>query len=160
MRRILFPLTLVVLPLFAGLSLCAQEAAPSTPAPARHVSLSPVQMELQKVVAAIKTKVRSGARNEAALSEELKGFDRILESHKDGDPEELSRVLLMKAMLYVEVLKELDKGEELILQLKADYPQTEVGQKAESLLAMIGQLRESEKIQASMKQGNVFPDFD
>jgi peroxiredoxin len=139
----------------------AQNAAPAAvPSPAPEAkAMSPIKQELQTVVNAIKVKIRAGSRTEAALAEELKGFDTILASHKGENAEDLSAVLLMKAMLYVEVLKDLDKGEALLKQLKADFPATEIGRKSDTFLSMLAELRESQRAQAALAVGAVFPDF-
>ncbi|MBK9991390.1 MAG: TlpA family protein disulfide reductase [Verrucomicrobia bacterium] len=132
-------------------------AAPVAP-PA--VAPSVVQTELRQLVGKIKAKLQSGARNEEALTEELKGFDAIIAAHKGEQAEDLAQVLFMKAMLYIEVLKDLDKGENLLKQLKQDYPKTQLAQKVDGLLPVIAQQRETQKIQAAFAPGAQFPDFD
>jgi peroxiredoxin len=66
----------------------------------------------------------------------------------------------MKSMLYVEVLKNIDKGEALLNQIKTDYPQSKIAPKVDSMMPMLAQQRESLKAMAALAVGKVFPDFD
>lgn len=137
--------------------------APATPqtgplAPAR--TLSPIQAELQAVVGGIKAKMQAGAKTEADLAEPMKGFDAILTKHKGEAPEELSFVLFMKAMLYVQVLHAPDKAAAVIEQIKTDFPGTQMAAKADGMLESLRSLKEAERLQSLLVAGAVFPDFE
>jgi thiol-disulfide isomerase/thioredoxin len=119
-----------------------------------------VTVELQQLVESTKVKIQAGANTEAALSEELKAFDALLAEHKDEKTEAVAQVLLMKAMLYVEVIKDYDKGGELLEQLKAGFPETQAGQNADKVLGSLDQMKETMKIQSALKPGVAFPDFN
>jgi peroxiredoxin len=90
----------------------------------------------------------------------LKEFDRILASHKDEKTDDMAQVLLMKAMLYVQVLDQSDKGVELIQQLKRDYPDTTQGKNADEILSDVKRQAEAKKIRSGLVEGAKFPDFD
>jgi thiol-disulfide isomerase/thioredoxin len=129
----------------------------ATPPPAAQPD---VTVKLQQLVEGTKVKIQAGANTEASLSEELKAFDALLAEHKDEKTEAVAQVLLMKALLYVEVIKDYDKGEELLKQLKADFPETQAGQHVDKVLASLDQMKASMKLQSALKPGVVFPDFN
>jgi len=150
---LLFAWTTSVAVWAAGETTAAQAPATAPAAP------SAVQIELKQVVDKIKTKLQAGARTEEALAEDMKGFDAILAAHKDEKTNDVAQVLVMKAMLYVEVLHNFDKGEELLKQLKKDFSDTQIGQRVDGMLSMLAQQKESQKLQASFVPGAIFPDF-
>lgn len=137
----------------------APVAASETSAPAAP-TLTGVQAELKQLVENIKTKLRAGSRTEESLAEELKGFDAILAAHKGEQSEDLAQVLMMKAGLYLEIFQNLEKGEALIKQMKAEFPQTEIGKQADGILDMLAQRKEAEKTKAAFAPGAIFPDFN
>jgi len=139
----------------------ANEApAPSSiPAGLAPAGKAEVTTELQALVGKIKTKLQSGARTEEALAEEVKGFDVILAAHKDEKTDAVAQVLMMKAMLYVEVFQNVEKGTALLTQVKTDFPQTQIAQKIDSILGMLAEQKDAIKLQASLAPGVAFPDF-
>jgi thiol-disulfide isomerase/thioredoxin len=146
------------LALVACLSVMAGRASgEATPPPAAK---SDVTVELQQLVAKTKVKIQAGASTEAALSEELKEFDALLAEHKDEKTDAVAQVLYMKALLYVEVINDYDKGGESLKQLKADFPETQAGKNVDKVLASFDQHKEAMKIQLALKPGVVFPDFN
>lgn len=147
----------------AGENPAPAPAAPAAPTPAVAPAVpapSAVQTELKQLVDKIKTKLRAGSRTEESLTEELKGFDAILAAHKGEQSDDLAQVLMMKAGLYIEVFQNAEKGEVLVKQMKADFPNTEMGKQADSILTMLAQRKETEKMKAAFSPGAVFPDFD
>jgi thiol-disulfide isomerase/thioredoxin len=148
---------LVSLVFAACLSVIANRAfGQATPPPAAKPD---VAIELQQLVDKTKVKLEAGANTETALAEDLKAFDALLAEHKDEKTDAVAQVLLMKALLYVEVIKDYDKGGELLKQLKADFPETQTGQNVDKALASLDQMKELMKIQSALKPGVAFPDF-
>jgi peroxiredoxin len=66
----------------------------------------------------------------------------------------------MKAMLYMQVFENDEKGAELIAQLKKDFPETKPGKNADKVLENMEKQKEAKKIQKSLAEGTKFPDFD
>ena len=66
----------------------------------------------------------------------------------------------MKAMLYMQVFENDEKGAELIAQLKKDFPETKPGKNADKILENMEKQKEAKKIQKSLAEGTKFPDFD
>lgn len=116
--------------------------------------------ELQTVVKSIQEKLKAGKSTPADLTEELAGFDRLIAKHKGEKTEEAARILYMKAVLYLQVFDDADKGKQLITQLKTDYPDTQIGKKAGDMLQMMEKQADAKKVQAALKPGAPFPDFN
>jgi len=97
----------------------------------------------------------------------LKSFDGLVAAQNGAKTDEVAQIIFMKAMLYIEVLKNKDKGVELINQIKVNYPDTKYGQRADQLLASIADQEaarakqaETEKAKDAMfAAGKPFPDF-
>jgi len=116
--------------------------------------------ELKALVTKIQNKLKEGKKTEADLADELKEFDALLDKHKDQKTDEVAQVLLMKAMLYFEVLDNTDKCVELVKQLKSDFPETKPAKDADQILESVKKQEESKKIQRALVKGAPFPDFD
>jgi peroxiredoxin len=119
-----------------------------------------VATELRTVVQKVKTKLGEGKKTEADLADEMKEFDKILAAHKDEKTDDVAQVLMMKAMLYFQVLDNTDKSVELIEQLKRDYPETTQGKNADEILENIKKQAEAKKLRSQLVDGAKFPDFD
>jgi peroxiredoxin len=109
--------------------------------------------ELKDLVTKIQTKLRAGQRTEKDLSDEIQQFDALLAKHKDEKTDDVAQILLMKATLYQEVFQNTEKGDELLQQLKRDFPESKPVQR-------LKQQEEAKKLRASLVEGSKFPDFD
>lgn len=126
---------------------------------AQSTNDSPVLSQLRALVLKVQTKIEAGKTNEADLADELKAFDALTAAEKGAKTDEAALIVLMKARLYFEVIKDTDKGVALIKQIKADYPDTKYGKSADKILARIDNEAAAKKIQAGLVMGAVFPDF-
>ena len=131
------------------------------PCPAAEATTPPAgaKEELQELVGRVNDKLKAGSTNEQDLAGELKEFDALLARHQGEKTDEVAQILVMKAMLYIEVLENPAKGAELIRQVKSDFPATKQGQQADQMLASIAQQQEAMKAQAALAVGTKFPDF-
>jgi thiol-disulfide isomerase/thioredoxin len=136
----------------AGLN--AQTAATGTNRPA-----SSMDPELQTLVQGIQTKLKAGQNTAADLAPDLAGFDRLIAKHAGEKTDAVAQMIYMKAMLYIQVLDDADKGKVLIEQIKTDYPGTKLGKKADQILAGLDKQAEAKKVQAALAPGTAFPDF-
>src|ERR1022692_4343083 len=91
-------------------------------------SLTPAQTQLQALVQKVQAKIKAGQDTEADLAEEIKSFDSLVASENGAKTDDAAQIVYMKAMLYLEVFKNNEKGAELIKQIKANYPDTKYGQ--------------------------------
>jgi len=116
--------------------------------------------DLQVLVGKVQEKVNAGKKTEEDYADELKEFDALLLKHKDQKTDDVAQILLMKAMLYIQVLDQTEKGIALIDQLKKDFPDTSQGKKVDDMLASFKQQGAAKKIQNEMAVGTKFPDFE
>lgn len=121
---------------------------------------SAVATELKEIVTKIQGKLKDGKKTEADLAENLKEFDALLAKHVAEKTDDVAQVLYMKAMLYLQVLENPAKAEELIQQLKQDFADTRLGKNADKVLESIKKQGEAAKIRSSLVPGAKFPDFE
>src|ERR1022692_45196 len=112
--------------------------------------------ELKALVSKTQADVQAGKRTEVALGDDLKQFDSLLAEHRGEKTDDVAQILLMKAMLYSQVIGNTDKSEELIKQLKSEYKGTQLVAKLEKQEA---DGAAAKKIQDSLINGAMFPDF-
>src|SRR6187551_2030117 len=93
----------------------------SAPLPALAAT-NEVETELKALVEKVQTKLKDDKKTEADLADEVKQFDAILAKHKDEKTDEVAQVLYMKAILYLQVFDNTEKGIQLIEQIKKDFP--------------------------------------
>lgn len=116
--------------------------------------------DLKVLVDQVRTKLNEGKKSEADLEKELKQFDELVAKHKDKDAESASRILQMKAMLYLQVLDNTEKTIAEIERLKKELPETELAKGADQMIESIKAQEEGKKIQRSLAQGTKFPPFE
>ena len=117
------------------------------------------QAELKALVTKVNAKLQAGQKTEQDLAGEFKEFDALLAKHKGEQTDAVAQILFMKAMLYLQVLDNPEKGAALIKQLKRDFPATKQGQRANDILAEIDKQAQSAKIRRALAVGTKFPDF-
>ena len=139
---------LAAVALLVPASLTAQTA----PAPA-------MDPDLQALVQSIQTKLKAGQNTEAALAPDLANFDQLLAKHAGERTDAVAQILYMKAMLYIQVLDNPDKGKALIEKLKTDYPDTRIGKNADKILTGMDKQAAAKKVQSALAPGAAFPDF-
>jgi thiol-disulfide isomerase/thioredoxin len=115
--------------------------------------------ELQAIVQSVQTKLKAGKNTESDLSPELANFDQLIAKHAGEKTDAVAQIIYMKAMLYIQVLENADKGKALIEQIKTDYPDTKLGKKADQILSGLDKQAEAQKIQSALAPGAAFPDF-
>jgi len=114
---------------------------------------------LKELIAKINAKLKADQRTEAALAAELKEFDTLLEKHKGAPVDDLAQILMMKAMLYIQVFEDEDKGVPMLKKLKDAYPDSKQAKSVDQILASIEKQAAAKKIQRSLVAGVSFPDF-
>ena len=135
-------------------------AAAEPTEPAAAPALSPVDADLRQLVATIGAKIKAGTVTEAMIADDLKQFDVILAKYHDQKTDAVSHVLMLKAMLYVEVLQNFDKGAEILKQLQAEFPDTQLGKHVPELLQDIEKMKHPPAEEAdALPVGSLFPTF-
>ena len=141
----------------AGLLLSGQN---SFAAETNDTVTNTVTTDLNNLVSKIKTKLVAGKTHEADLADNLKEFDALLAKHKGAKPEDLAQILVMKAMLYLEVLDDPEKAAEVFQQIKHDPPTTEIGKRVDIILDSLKRPIEAQKIRRTLVEGTQFPEFN
>jgi len=117
------------------------------------------EADLKVLVTRIQTKLKetrlkgNEKLTEADLAPELKEFDALLEKYKGNKSDEVAQILMMKASLYSQVLDDEKKGDEVMEQLKRDFPDSKP-------VAMLKRQEAAKKIRAGLVKGAAFPDFE
>ena len=122
--------------------------------------IDPVTHDLNILVEKIREKLKAGKNTEASLTEELKGFDTLITKNPGAKPDALAQVVLLKAMLYLQVFDDTQKGTALLRKIKTDYPSSKVAAKVDGMLEQITKRAEAKKTQAVLTAGSTFPDFN
>lgn len=115
--------------------------------------------ELKDLVGKVKTKLEAGQKSEKDLAPELKQFDDLLAEHKGEKTDIVAQILMMKAMLYLQVIEDDAKGTEALKQLKRDFPDTRAGQAVDKILDSIQKQAEARKVHSGLVAGSKFPGF-
>ena len=128
--------------------------------PASPAEAGDPKEELQTLVGKIKTKLKDGKKTETDLAENFAEFDKLLAAHKDEKTDDVAQILMMKAMLYVQVLDDEAKGLPLLAQLKKDFPDTKPASAVDKILTGIESQKASKEVQRKLAVGAKFPDFE
>lgn len=147
----------LVLALAGGLLAPSRVTAQTTNTTALHD-------QLQALVYSVQAKAQAGKTNEADYSDELAKLDALAADKQNST--NAPQLVYMKAMLYLEVLKDLDKGGSVMGQIVTNYPGTKYSESAAKVVAEIPQMKAAElkqeaarKIQDQLVPGTPFPDF-
>ena len=122
--------------------------------------LADVTAQLKALVEKTNAKIQQGQTTEAGLADELKAFDALLAAHSAQKTDAVAQVLLMKAALYLQIIQDMDRATALFEQLTKEFPGTRPAHEAAQMLVGMESQREQMKIQAALKVGATFPDFD
>lgn len=128
--------------------------------PATLAQAGDAKEELKEIVGKIQTKLKAGKNTEKDLAENFVEFDKILAAHKDEKTDDVAQILLMKAMLYIQILDDEKNGLPLLTQLKKDFPDTKPAAAVDRILEGFEKQRASKEIQRKLAVGAKFPDFD
>jgi thiol-disulfide isomerase/thioredoxin len=113
--------------------------------------------ELRTLVEKVRADVADGKTNQNDMADYLKQFDVLLAEHRGEKTDAVANIVYMKAMLYDQILNDPAKAAELIKQLKVDFQGTEFVAALETREAA---QKAAEQMQAALKVGTQFPDFN
>jgi peroxiredoxin len=128
--------------------------------PACFAQAGDAKAELQELVGKIQAKMKAGKNTEKDLAEHFSEFDKILAAHKGEKTDDVAQVLLMKAMLYIQVLDDEKQGLPLLTQLKKDFPGTNPAAAVDRIMEGFEKQKASKEIQRKLAVGSKFPDFE
>jgi thiol-disulfide isomerase/thioredoxin len=139
----------------------AQGTPPAAGGPTANAANSdPLKAQLGQLVGKIQEKLKAGKNTEADFTAELKQFDDLIAKNPTASPDSLAQVAMLKAMLYLQVFENTDKGTALLQKIKTDYPTSKIAGQVDKMLAQMAKQGEAKKIQGALKPGTVFPDFN
>lgn len=128
--------------------------------PVRAASaVHPILGEFDKVAQKIQAKMQGPDASAEALAPEIKELDALLAKYPGDKSEDVAMVSYMKAMLYVEVLRDADLGVQGLKQLKQDFPGTKYTKNVDAMIASVEGQAASMRIQSALKVGSEFPAF-
>ncbi len=143
--------------LLGQVSSFAQPTATSPSASA--AAADPLKAQLSQLVNQIQLKLKAGQTTEASFGPELKQFDDLIANNPKASPDTLAQIAMFKAMLYLQVFENTDKGTALLKQIKTDYPTSKLAGRVDTMLTQMAKQGEAAKIHSALKPGTVFPDF-
>ena len=111
-----------------------------------------VVTEMRGVITKIQTKLKEGKKTEADLAPEIKELEALAAKYKASQPDEAAQILMMESSLYAQVLENETKADELVAQVKKDFPNSKA-------VAQMKRQEEAEKVSAGLTVGAAFPDF-
>ena len=120
---------------------------------------APLATDLEILMTKVRAKVSQGQRSEAAYAAELQEFDTLLAAHSSEGAETASHILYLKAMMFLEVFQNNPKAIALVQQIKRDYPNSELGRKANDIVTLLSHADEGKRIQKTLFVSAMFPDF-
>lgn len=125
-----------------------------------------INSQLKELAHQVQDKYKAGKTNEADYADELKTLDTLIADNKDAKTDAAVQLTYMKAMLYLEVMGNFDKGADIMRQIITNYPNTEYSESATKIVANLPKLKEqmakqaeAKKIQDGLVAGAAFPDF-
>lgn len=161
MKTIRYIAATITAALLAQSVVLAQTPAPTTAKPGAAVEeTDPLTLQLNTLVGKVRDKIKAGQTTEAGFAKELKGFDDLIANNPTAKPDTLAQVELLKAMLYLQVFENTDKGTAMLKKIKTDYPTSKLAGKVDDMLAQISKQAEAKKVQSALAPGAAFPDFN
>ena len=115
--------------------------------------------DLDTLVIKVRTDIEAGKKTEADLADDLKQFDVLFAAHKGETNDVPAQILVMKAMLYLEIINDPEKGRSMLNQVKTNFPDTKWAAQGNMILAMMDKQAEASKIREALKAGTKFPGF-
>jgi peroxiredoxin len=137
----------------------ASTTAASAPTAAPAAPASEAAKELAALQESIVARIHQGVTNESDFTAELAKFDQLLAEHKDDKSDDVAKILLSKAALYLQIFKDYDKATATLQQLAAQFPNTPSAAVAAKALPDLEQVVAASAIQKSLVVGAPFPDF-
>ncbi len=110
----------------------------------------PVMIELKALVDEISAKLKTTEPTVKNFEAELAKFDTLLAKHAGEKSEAVANIPMMKAVLYIQMLRDEKAGRETLLKLKQDFPGTKAANTVDPILAQIDQAAKAGAAQAAL----------
>jgi peroxiredoxin len=140
--------------------LCAVLITCGFPAWAQDQKSGDPKAQLKELVGKIQEQIKSGKKTEKDLEPLIKEFDNLLAEHQKEKTDDIAQILMMKAMLYVQVFDDTEKGVSMLTQVKKDFPESSQAKNIDQVIDSIKQQEAGKAIQRKLVVGSAFPDFN
>ncbi|HSH94353.1 MAG TPA: TlpA disulfide reductase family protein [Roseimicrobium sp.] len=114
---------------------------------------------MDELLERINNKLKDGKASEQDFLEDFKAFDVLIEKYKSQKTDEVASIVIMKAILYLQVLNELEKGIAVLEEFKTNFPDSPLGKQVDQIIESVKSQLAVWKIQKSLAVGTVFPNF-
>ncbi len=115
--------------------------------------------EVRQLIRKVEAKLQQGKDKEADFQAELKEFEEVIARLKKTAPDAAAEAAFMRALLYVQVMENAEKGGELMRGVQKDFAATKFGTNAGEILKSIDRQAAAKKFQENLKVGVKFPEF-
>jgi thiol-disulfide isomerase/thioredoxin len=111
----------------------------------RAAAKSAAAADLQVLIGKVNKKIQQGQKTEAELAPELKEFDELTTKHQDPKDNDAARIVMMKGLLYLQIIGNEAKGEAILSQVKTSFPDTDAATAVDKTLAAVKQRAAAQK---------------
>jgi len=119
-----------------------------------------IEVDLNGIITRVIEKLQQGKNTEPDLASNLAEYDALYARHKGEKSEAAAQILLAKANLYTQVLKDPEKAADVLKQFQHDFPEVQINGNTDKLIEDLQRAAEVKKIQSSLVEGTPFPGFD
>ncbi|MGO8838060.1 MAG: TlpA family protein disulfide reductase [Limisphaerales bacterium] len=119
-----------------------------------------IEVDLNGIITRVIEKLQQGKSTEPDLASNLAEYDALYARHKGEKSEAAAQILLAKANLYTQVLKDPEKAVAVLKQFQHDFPEVQINGNTDKLIEDLQRAAEVKKIQSSLVEGAPFPGFD
>ncbi len=116
--------------------------------------------DLNDLITRINDKITQGKTNEIDYVDNLKEFDALFAKHKDAWVTDRAQILVMKAKLYLDLLRKPEKALEIYRMIRDSCPGVQINGNTDELIRVLQKLVDAEKIRRTLVIGAKFPDFE
>jgi thiol-disulfide isomerase/thioredoxin len=110
----------------------------------------PVMIELKALVDKVTTKLKDTPPSSEAFAAELAEFDALAARHAGEKTDSVANILMMKAVLYIQVLKDFPAGRDTLLKIRDEYPGTKAANTVVKMLEQVEQIAQAEIRKAAL----------
>ncbi len=110
----------------------------------------PVMVELKALVDKVTLKLKDTPPTSEALAAELAEFDALLAKHANEKTDAVANIPMMKAVLYIQVLKDFPAGHRTLMKIKEDFPGTKAANTVVKMLEQVEMIAKAEQRKAAL----------
>ena len=101
--------------------------------------------EVKALMEKASVKIQAGANTEQQLAPEIAELDKLIKAHLNEKTDEAAELVMVKVMLYLQVLHDCEKALVALDKLKLNFPQSTQAAQVDSIIAQIRQMEKAKK---------------